>query len=80
MIGVAVLTGSANNETSVVVVSIGKGLHFYGVSPNGTSTMTTLFGAALSTSGHYNAVMAYHEANIGPNESAQFYGTCDTHQ
>lgn len=75
---IGVLTGSQNGESGVTVVSTDSGLYLYGVAANGTSTMTTIFGADLNATGHFNAVMAYHGVKLQFHESAQFYGTCDT--
>lgn len=72
------LTGSSTDGATVSAVPTKTALHLYGVAPNGTLSATTIFGAARNAAGHYNAVMSYHGPNLGDQESAQFYGTCDT--
>jgi hypothetical protein len=78
MTGNVSLTGSQTDGLNVRAVPTTTALHLYGVAPNGTLTSTTIFGAARNAAGHYNAVMSYHGPTLRDQESAQFYGTCDT--
>jgi hypothetical protein len=79
MTGPTILTGSATEGANVTAAATNTTIHLYGVASNGTLTSTTIFGAARNAAGHYNAVISYHGPNIhNDQESAQFYGTCDT--
>jgi hypothetical protein len=79
MTGTAALTGSVTDGANVTAVATNSALHLYGVASNGTLSSTTIFGAARNAAGHYNAVMSYHGPGLhNDQESAQFYGTCDT--
>ena len=78
MTGNGLLTGSSTDGVNVTAVPTNTALHLYGVAPNGTLTSMTIFGAARNVAGRYNAVMSYHGPNLRDQESAQFYGNCDT--
>ncbi len=76
MTGSVGLTGSVDGELGVKVTPTDTGLNFTGFTRSGDLVIVTVY-AALDGSGHYRTVMSRHGHQIG-NESAQFYGTCDT--
>jgi hypothetical protein len=76
MTGSAGVTGSADGELAVKVTPTDGGLNFTGFTRSGDLLIVTVY-AALDASGHYRTVMSRHGSRMA-NESAQFYGTCDT--
>jgi hypothetical protein len=76
MTGSAGVTGSADGELAVKVTPTDGGLNFTGFTRSGDLLIVTVY-AALDAAGHYRTVMSRHGSRMD-NESAQFYGTCDT--
>jgi hypothetical protein len=62
--------------TEVRVAATNTGFHFSGFTRRGELVVVTAY-AAVDQSGSYRAVMSRHGMGF-ENESAQFYGSCDT--
>lgn len=76
MTGSAGLTGSVNGELDVKVTPTDMGLNFTGFTRSGDLLVVTVY-ADRDAAGHYRMVMSRHGRQLA-NESAQFYGTCDS--
>ena len=69
-------TGFTGGELPVRVTATDDGLHFVGFNRTGGLVMVTVY-SAVDGAGNYRMVMSQH-GHLFNNESAQFYGACDT--
>jgi hypothetical protein len=70
------VTRMGSASIGVTVAPTNAGLNFSGIVGHGTLVVTTVF-SGLDAAGHHIAVMSSH--GLTGLETAQFYGTCDTH-
>jgi hypothetical protein len=76
MAGTSGVTGSPTGELDVRITVMKSGLSFSGITRRGELVIVTVY-AAADTDGRYPAVMSRHGPMLN-QESAQFYGGCDT--
>ena len=69
-------SGFTGGELAVRVTATDDGLYFVGFNRAGDLNIVTVY-SAVDGAGHYRMVMSHH-ARLFNNESAQFYGACDT--
>jgi hypothetical protein len=67
---------SRTGQMPVTAAATSSGLNFTGIAGNGTLTVITMF-SRFDNAGHHTAVLSMHDGQQD-NDTAQFYGVCDS--